>query len=38
VAGNIAVAWVVTIPATALVAASLYWLIQRATPVLTAMR
>jgi PiT family inorganic phosphate transporter len=30
VAGNIAVAWVVTIPATALVAAGLYWLVKGA--------
>ncbi len=34
VAGNIAMAWIVTIPATALVAAILYWLGARATPVL----
>jgi len=38
VAGNIAVAWVVTIPATALAAAGLYWLILHATPALMAMR
>jgi PiT family inorganic phosphate transporter len=37
VAGNIAVAWIVTIPATALVAAGLYWLGVRVTPVLMAM-
>jgi len=37
VAGNIAVAWLVTIPATALVAAALYWLAVRATPVLLSM-
>ncbi len=37
VAGNIAVAWIVTIPATALVAAGLYWLGVRVTPVLIAM-
>jgi PiT family inorganic phosphate transporter len=38
VAGNIVVAWVVTIPVTALVAAGLYWLILWATPVLITMR
>jgi PiT family inorganic phosphate transporter len=38
VAGNIAIAWIVTIPATALVAAGLYWLMLRATPLLMAMR
>jgi PiT family inorganic phosphate transporter len=38
VAGNIALTWLVTIPATALVAAGVYWLILRATPVLMAMR
>jgi len=38
VAGNIAVAWLLTIPATALVAAGLYWLAMRAAPVLMAMR
>jgi PiT family inorganic phosphate transporter len=37
VAWNIAVAWIVTIPATALVAAGLYWLGVRVTPVLMAM-
>lgn len=37
VAGNIAVAWIVTIPATALVAAGLYWLGVRATPALLSM-
>ncbi|UCC85961.1 MAG: inorganic phosphate transporter [Anaerolineales bacterium] len=37
VAGNIAVAWVVTIPATALVAAGLYLLGTRFMPVLMAM-
>jgi PiT family inorganic phosphate transporter len=37
VAGNIAVAWLLTIPATALAAAGL-WLILQATPVLTAMK
>ncbi len=37
VAGNIAVAWLVTIPATALVAAGLYWLGARATPALLSM-
>jgi PiT family inorganic phosphate transporter len=38
VAGNIAVAWVVTIPATALVAAGLYWLGIRVMPALMAMK
>jgi PiT family inorganic phosphate transporter len=38
VAGNIAIAWIVTIPATALVAAGFYWLVLRATPLLMAMR
>ena len=37
VAGNIAVAWLLTIPSTALVAALLYWIIQHASPVLMAM-
>jgi PiT family inorganic phosphate transporter len=37
VAGNIATAWFLTIPATALVAAGLYWLMLRATPVLLSM-
>jgi PiT family inorganic phosphate transporter len=37
VAGNIAVAWIVTIPATALVAAALYWLGVQATPALLSM-
>jgi len=37
VAGNIAVAWIVTIPATALVAAGLYWLGVRVTPFVMAM-
>jgi PiT family inorganic phosphate transporter len=34
VAGNIAVAWLVTIPATALMAAVLYGLLVRVSPVL----
>jgi PiT family inorganic phosphate transporter len=38
VAGNIAVAWVVTIPATALAAAGLHWLGTQAIPVLMAMK
>jgi len=38
VAGNIALAWVVTIPATALLAAGLYWPIIHATPALMAMK
>jgi len=37
VAGNIALAWVVTIPATALIAAGLYWLGVWATPALLSM-
>jgi len=37
VAGNIAVAWLLTIPSTALVAALLYWIIRHAPPVLMAM-
>lgn len=37
VAGNIALAWLLTIPATALAAAGLYWVVLHATPVLTAM-
>ncbi|GAB4533006.1 MAG: inorganic phosphate transporter [Anaerolineae bacterium] len=37
VAGNIAIAWLVTIPATAFVAAGLYWLGVRATPALLSM-
>jgi PiT family inorganic phosphate transporter len=37
VAGNIALAWLLTIPSTALVAAGLYWLLLRAEPVLMAM-
>jgi PiT family inorganic phosphate transporter len=35
VAGNIAVAWIVTIPATALVASGLYWLVKGAIVALT---
>jgi phosphate/sulfate permease len=38
VAGNIALAWVVTIPVTALAAAGLYWLGIQAMPGLTAMK
>ncbi len=38
VAGNIVFAWLLTIPATALAAAGLYWLVMQATPVLMAMR
>jgi len=38
VASNIAIAWVLTIPATALVAASLYWLGVRAVPGLVALK
>jgi PiT family inorganic phosphate transporter len=38
VAGNIAVAWLVTIPATALVAAGLHWLASQTIPVLMAMK
>ncbi|MFQ5854149.1 MAG: anion permease [Anaerolineae bacterium] len=38
VAGNIAVAWLLTIPATALVAAGLYWLGVQATPILIALK
>jgi PiT family inorganic phosphate transporter len=37
VAGNIALAWLLTIPSTALVAAGLYWLVLQAEPVLMAM-
>jgi PiT family inorganic phosphate transporter len=37
VAGNIALAWLLTIPSTALFAAGLYWLLLRAEPVLMAM-
>jgi PiT family inorganic phosphate transporter len=37
VAGNIALAWLLTIPSTALFAAGLYWLLLRAEPVLRAM-
>jgi PiT family inorganic phosphate transporter len=36
IAGNIAVAWLLTIPATVLVAAGLYWLVMQATPWLVA--
>lgn len=38
VAGDIAVAWLLTIPATALVAGGLHWLVVRATPMLMAMK
>ncbi len=38
VAGNIALAWLLTIPSTALAAAALYWLMLHAEPVLMAMR
>jgi PiT family inorganic phosphate transporter len=37
VAGNIALAWLLTIPSTALFAAGLYWLVLRAEPILMAM-
>jgi PiT family inorganic phosphate transporter len=37
VAGNIAIAWLLTIPATALLGAGLYCLVRRAIPVLIAM-
>jgi PiT family inorganic phosphate transporter len=37
VAGNIALAWLLTIPSTALFAAGLYWLMLRAEPILMAM-
>jgi PiT family inorganic phosphate transporter len=37
VAGNIALAWLLTIPSTALFAAGLYWLLLRAEPILMAM-
>ena len=36
VAGNIATAWLLTIPCTALMAAALYWLGTRALTLLTA--
>jgi PiT family inorganic phosphate transporter len=36
VAGNIAIAWLLTIPATALVGAGLYWLVLYAVPALIA--
>jgi PiT family inorganic phosphate transporter len=36
VAGNIALAWLLTIPSTALVAAGLYWLVLHAEPMLMA--
>jgi PiT family inorganic phosphate transporter len=35
VASEILVAWLITIPATALVAALVYWLISRAVPLIT---
>jgi PiT family inorganic phosphate transporter len=38
VAGNIAAAWLLTIPSTALVAAGLYWLVLHAVPVLVALK
>lgn len=38
VAGNIAVAWLLTIPSTALVAAGAYWLIMQVTPILAAIQ
>jgi len=38
VAGNIVTAWLLTIPATALVAAGLYWLLHHAAPALTALK
>jgi PiT family inorganic phosphate transporter len=38
VAGNIAVAWLVTIPATALVAAGLHWLATQTIPVVMEMK
>jgi PiT family inorganic phosphate transporter len=38
VAGNIVTTWLLTIPATALVAAGLYWLLHHAAPALTALK